>query len=399
MEPILFNRGRALEVMERHDLDALVATTPENIYYLSGYGTEHSFHFAPQGFGAAIFPRADELPATLILQSWELPIVVEGKTWMPNVRVQYTFDLYVSPDEKLHPEEERLRDLWLDAKGGPANRQRMLGQTLQELGLGRARLGFDDARVMLELRENELEHAEVSEAVNVFREIRVVKTAAEVERLTRSTRVLQSALVGVAELAREGTSVQELFRFLRATMALHGGYASHGIGTGISRPWISYTRMDYRLQDGDVLYVDPAGQIDFYWADLGRTVVVGDWPPKLESYYQALLDCHTAVVPLLSPGVSTGTIKEEARKVAVGRLPLEGFAPLVHSIGLEQYDHPQPLGDHLSADFTLEEGMVINFETPFLELGFGILQLEDTYHIERSRPRRLSTLDQTVLGA
>jgi Xaa-Pro dipeptidase len=393
----IFNRERALEVMDKNGLDALVATTPENIYYVSGYGNDHSFHFRPQGFGCAIFPRESDVPPTLIVQSWELPVVVEEKTWMPEVRVQYTFDLCVDPDAALYPEEERLRDLWLSGRAGSPNRQRVLGQTLRDLGLADGRLGFDDVRVMLELKENELENADVSDALNIFRQIRVVKTPGELQCLGRSAAILESALVSMSHLAGPGTTIQELFRFLRATVALHGGYVSHGIGTGVNRPWISYSRMDYRLQDGDILYVDPAGQVDFYWADIGRTLVVGQAPPKLEPYYEALVDCHEEVVPLLTPGRSTAEIKSAAGKAVSGRLPLEGFAPLVHSIGLEQYDHPQPVGDFLGADFVLEEGMVVNFETPFLELGFGILQLENTYVVESGGPRRLTTLPPTPL--
>jgi hypothetical protein len=33
---MLLNRKRAFEVMDRHGLDAIVATTPENAYYLRG---------------------------------------------------------------------------------------------------------------------------------------------------------------------------------------------------------------------------------------------------------------------------------------------------------------------------------------------------------------------------
>jgi Xaa-Pro dipeptidase len=394
---MLLNRDRALDVMERHGLDALVATTPENIYYLSGYGTDHSFHFAPQGFGCAILPRDEAIPPTLIVPSWELPSVAEGYSWMPQVRVQYTIDLHVSPDAELDAPEQRLRDLWLAARGGHANRQRVLGSTLNELGLGRAVLGFDDVRVSLELQEQELSGATPREAVNVFREVRVVKTSAEVALLTRANRILQTALEGMAELATAGTTMQEIFRYFRSTMALQGGYGSHGLTSGINRPWISYPSLDYRVKPGDIIYLDPAGHVDFYWADLGRTLVVGSSPSKFEEYYGAIADCHRTVTDLLRPGTSSAELKAAAKESVEGRLPLAGFAPMVHSIGLEQYDHPQPLGDFLNADFVLEEGMVVNFETPYLELGWGILQLEDTYHIRADGPRRVSTLSWDAL--
>src|SRR5262245_53162709 len=130
---MLLNRDRAREVMERYELDALIATIPENICYVSDYGTDHSFHFGPQGFGSAILPRDEDIPPTLIIQSWELPVVAERFTWMPEVRVQYTIDIYVDRDAELDPAEQRLRDLWLAGRSGLPNRQRMLGRTLEEL--------------------------------------------------------------------------------------------------------------------------------------------------------------------------------------------------------------------------------------------------------------------------
>ena len=99
---------------------------------------------------------------------------------MPEVRVQTGFDVHYREGVQLGPDEEGLWDLVLKGREkGVPNRQRLLGQTLRELGLDGARLGFDDPRVMLELRENELAQADCQDVVNVFREIRVVKTEDE----------------------------------------------------------------------------------------------------------------------------------------------------------------------------------------------------------------------------
>jgi Xaa-Pro aminopeptidase len=68
--------------------------------------------------------------------------------------------------------------------------------------------------------------------------------------------------------------------------------------------------------------------------------------------------------------------------------------PLIHSIGIEQYDHPQSVGEFLSEDFTLEADMVINYEIPYFEFPWGVLQLEDTYHVTPDGPKRLVSLPQ-----
>lgn len=394
---MLLNKERALTLMDRHGLDALVAATPENVYYLSGYGTEHSFHFAPWGLSAAVLPRDDSLPATLLVHEWELPHLVGRPTWMPEIRVQTGFDVHVPEDAALGPDEEQLRELVLAGrKQGVPNRQRLLAQTLQELGLERLRLGFDDVRVMLELQENELADAQAREAINVFREIRNVKTAEELELLRHGARILQTTLEGVANLACEGRTTGELMRYFKASMAAQGGYGSHMTGGGGSRPWLAHPDQSYRLKKGDVLYLDPAGHYEHYWCDMGRAAHIGQPSQKFLELHAVLQECHRAVVPQLQPGVSTAAVKEQTRELTRQAMPA-GLVVLAHSLGIEQYDHPETIGGFLADDFVFEQGMVVNFETLYFELGWGVLQLEDTYHIQADGPERLQTLPQEPL--
>jgi Xaa-Pro aminopeptidase len=391
---MLLNRERALAMMDKHRLDALVAVTPENVYYLSDYGTEHSFHFAPWGLSCAILPRAESIPPTLTVHEWELPHLVARPTWMPEVRVQTGFDIHYPKGARIGPDENDLWELVLKGREkGVPNRQRLLGQTLQELGLDRARLGFDDPRVMLELRENELAHAECRDAVNVFREIRVVKTSDELELLRRGARMIQTALEGVANLAQEGTTTRELMHYFKSSMAAQGGYGSHMTGGGGSRPWLSHPNESYVLKRGDVLYLDPAGHYRHYWCDMGRAAQIGPPTQKFIELYSVLQECHRSIVPQLRPGMTSAELRQQARELTHDNMPA-GLVALCHAIGIEQYDQPESIGGFLTDDFMLEDGIVINFETLYFELGWGVLQLEDTYHVTAAGAERLQTMPQ-----
>lgn len=391
---MLLNRERALATMDKYGLDALVAVTPENVYYLSDYGTEHSFHFAPWGMSCAILPRDESISPTLTVHEWELPHLVGRPTWMPDVRVQTGFDVHYPEGAQIGPDEERLWELVLKGREkGVPNRQRLLGQTLRELGLDRARLGFDDPRVMLELRENELEEADSRDVLNVFREIRNVKTPEELELLREGARIIQTALAGVANLAREGTTTRELMHYFKSSMAAQGGYGSHMTGGGGSRPWLSHPGESYVLKQGDVLYLDPAGHYKHYWCDMGRAAQIGPPSEKFLELYSVLQNCHRAVVPQLRPGISAEELKRQARESTRHAMPA-GFVVLAHSLGIEHYDHPESIGGFLADDFLVEDGMVMNFETLYFELGWGVLQLEDTYHVTSAGPERLQTLPQ-----
>ena len=66
----------------------------------------------------------------------------------------------------------------------------------------------------------------------------------------------------------------------------------------------------------------------------------------------------------------------------------EGFSEfnhcVAHTIGLEHTDHPMPIGvpkNNIPPDFTLAEDMVLNFDMPYQEYGWGSLHLEDTVRV------------------
>ena len=44
MEPIGFNKERAHNILEKHDIDVLIASTPVNVFYLTGLPTLHVAH-------------------------------------------------------------------------------------------------------------------------------------------------------------------------------------------------------------------------------------------------------------------------------------------------------------------------------------------------------------------
>jgi hypothetical protein len=203
---MLLNRDRALAVMERYALDALVAALPENVYYLSGYGASHSFIFRNYGVSAAVLPRDDGVPPTLLVGEVDIPYLAAVPTWMPEVRMIGSFGSYVSPDLELTPREEEIRDLWaaLRTRGlRSPNRQEVLAGVLRELGLAGKRLGIDDLRVTAELREAGVATGRAIDALNIFREIRLVKTSEEIALMRRAAQINDSCLEAASNLLVE----------------------------------------------------------------------------------------------------------------------------------------------------------------------------------------------------
>jgi Xaa-Pro aminopeptidase len=220
-----------------------------------------------------------------------------------------------------------------------------------------------------------------------------VKTSDELTLLRHAALVNETALRTVTNILDVGVTPRELLRTYRASMAEQGGYGSHMTGGGGIHPWLSHPNLSYQFKAGDVVYLDPAGHYHRYWGDIGRAAIVGERTAKLDERYGRLQDCHREVVPMLRPGTRSEDVTAAAHRAVEGYIA-GGFVPLIHSIGLEHYDHPQSLGTFLSESFDLEAGMVVNFETLYFELGWGLIQLEDTYVIGDGDPERLQTTPQ-----
>ena len=64
-----------------------------------------------------------------------------------------------------------------------------------------------------------------------------------------------------------------------------------------------------------------------------------------------------------------------------------------HGIGIECYDLPSIAAQDTTV---LKEGMVVNVETPYYELGFAGLQVEDTVVVTKDGVEYLSTYDRSL---
>ena len=82
----LINQPRAEQILDREGLDGLIAVTPINFYYLSGYW---GLYYTPIGFEGiyfAIVPTRQESQPSMVLPALELRrLETKGRSWIPNV--------------------------------------------------------------------------------------------------------------------------------------------------------------------------------------------------------------------------------------------------------------------------------------------------------------------------
>jgi Xaa-Pro aminopeptidase len=153
------------------------------------------------------------------------------------------------------------------------------------------------------------------------------------------------------------------------------------IGTGPRSAMPNVQPSSRRLEHGDIIRFDVGGRYRHYRADIARVAVLGEPSKKIRTYHHAL---HTGVqrgIDLLRPGVPAARIFETVvETVRQEGIPHYRRTHVGHGIGIDGYDLPD-----LSATSTdvIEEGMVLCVETPYYELGFGGLQVEDMVVVRR----------------
>lgn len=403
---MLLNKERAAGIMEKYGLDILVATAAENVLYSADYFSELPFcrRWAFQGY--ALLPRVGE-EATLIVPFGALPLLAEQPSWMTDIRAYGGATEEYEPDSVLSPGEERYMALGASVRRGPSAFQLLL-ETLREKRFAKSKIGLDEGSMLVaeqtRLRE-ELPDAEIVDAFGIFREIRMVKTEEEIERITQVIKVNEKAMLEVIDVLGEGVSEKEIVRVYDAAVGKYGGIPRvHQLGAG-TRGVALFAPSGYRTRKGDLIYLDPVCTYNLYWSDMSRSVVIGEPNEKQSRYYDAMRKGVEAGIDAVRPGVEVSEIYEIVMDVVrKNGMPHHRRNHCGHGIGVEFYEPPviKPAGTptdrflrHIT-DVTLEENMVINVEAPYYEFGFGTLQLEDTVRVTATGSECLTTLSREL---
>jgi Xaa-Pro aminopeptidase len=390
---MLVNRERAYETMDRYGLDGLVAATPLNVYYLSSH--RGPMQMMGRDFSTyALLPRDESAPAALIVPGSMLYHLDYLPTWMPSVQV-YTWpaagaepdasgDIAASPfvspwamqlrSGDLHQADRVLMALYAEYHGKTsASALHGLKAALKDAGLTKGRLGFDDPRVLGWLRNKGLGDLDGMDAMNVFKEIRMVKSPAEIEILREASMRNEQALDYAIEQIEPGMDVLDIERAHARKWGELEGHARwlvtniRGLNSG-------------RVQSGDFMKLDSVGEYKGYLGDVGRTVSVGEPSDELLRRTEANQAASAAVYSAIRPGMGFMAAAELFGEV----LREQGFehGPAgPHPVGLIHTDLPWPTGDENPSfnqmQFGFEENMVFTLDMPYHEIGWGTTHVED----------------------
>ena len=408
---MLFNKPRAIEYMRRCGLDALVATSPVNITYLSDYyfwmdPIFREYWMSPGassslGQNYAVFPLEGE------------PALVIGPQQVGNAADLWVRDVHVSgdtgmddsvPPVALPGETERLYDV-LQAAPANATPTAALLSLLQARGLTGARIGLEMEGLTAPARAalaGALPQAQVKDCSNLLRLIRAVKSPDEIERLARAAQISEQAGLETLALARPGVLVADLVQHFRLRLAEQGADFEHFAfgyrGMGLA------TEPGYRLAADDVQFMDWGCLYQHYYSDTGTTLAVRDLSPLLAERHAALRACMAAGIDAIRPGVKASAVRG-AMKEALAERGITAVNPHGHGIGLEVRDYPILVADNglrlrddcidVPSDLPLEVDMVFNLECAIFMPGVGSPHIERSFVVTPQGSRPLTPQDRS----
>src|SRR5215217_6608626 len=415
--PKLINVERAYKVMDKYGLDGLVAAVPHNIYYLSS-------HMGPmqmmgRGFSTyAFFPRRPDAAPALIVPGSMVYHLDYRPTWMP-IQV-YTYAKQVAVAEQntmvgggnadpipspwalnvrrdgVQDRDRLLMAIYAEFEGDTSvSALAGLGKAIKAAGLTRGKIGFDDPRVGGWLQQEGLKDIKVNDATNAIREIRMVKTPAEVDIIRLAAQKNEDALLYAINNTSVGQQLDDIeFAHGKRWGELGGSTLwcitnQRGVASGVIAP-------------NTVTKVDSVGQYKAYRGDVGRTVVWGTAPDEVMRRNEANTKALRIVYDAIHPGMTFA----ESSKIMRDVMQQAGFdrgGGGAHPVGLEHTDQPWPTGAELSPDeiytnLVYEENMVFTMDVPYHEVGYGTSHVEDMMLVKKTKGcEGLSSMDTSLI--
>jgi len=363
--------GRLYEHMARAGVDAIVATTPENVRYLTGFfGLAEWSPRLTQAYAIEMPGR----PTVLVVSRGELDMALEDT--IEGVEVEaYGGFVYERAAGGTGHHDRMVR--WVEAPSADSALA-ALKAALASRGLNGKRIGVDEMGLAPGIWED-LQDGSTSliRAYDLLRSVRAVKSQAEVNALRRVALVTQDSALGAVRDTRIGDTEADLARRFHHNLVQNDVVPEVTVvGSGPRSAFPNAQAGARRILKGDLVRLDLCAFDWRYHSDWAGTAVAGVPTAEQERTYAALVAGHLAAIGATKPGVRACDVFDVAIK-AVRKSGLPDFRRhhCGHGIGLEGYDAPLINSQDTTV---LEPGMVLCIEVPLYRVGYGGYQMEDT---------------------
>lgn len=332
--------------------EAFFITSPENLYYFSGF---------TGGEGALFFTREERLLFT------DSRYTVQAKN--------------EAPDFKVYDVAEKPLSAFLKTRHEP--------------------IGFEDGfcsfRTFLNYKKT-MPDVTFVPATEEIQKVRMIKTDAEIAFIEKAASIADDAFSYILPRIAQGKTEKEIALDLEFFMRKNGaeGVSFETISaSGVRSSMPHGTATDKKLEQGDFLTLDFGCKFKGYCSDMTRTIVLGKASEKQKEIYETVLNAQLAALREIRAGAKTKEIDAIARKIidSAGFKGCFGHG-LGHSLGLEV--HEKPSLSPKSED-VLEEHMLMTVEPGIYIENFGGVRIEDLVVVTKDGYKNLTHSPKTLI--
>ncbi len=150
----------------------------------------------------------------------------------------------------------------------------------------------------------------------ILGEMRLVKSAAEIELMQRAADIAAEAHTEAMRAARPGVWEYEIEALIEYVFRRGGASApayTSIVGGGANATVLHYVTNDAQLRDGDLLLIDAGAEYQTYASDITRTFPVnGRFTAAQREIYTVVLEAQEACIGMVRPGVSVEDLNTRA---------------------------------------------------------------------------------------
>ena len=367
LKPVGLDRSRLFAMLKQSKLDGIFLSSPENVFYTTGFPT------LPGSGNPIVYALRNQLPyfsfiskeETITLLCWAVASM--GIDYgVDDIRSYFTYQMSV--DE-------------LTA---------FIGEKLQP----GCTVGVESTFPFyaIQLIQEYAKPAKILVVDDLIHQLRLLKSEAEIERIKKSTQIIDQTVVELAQHLRLGMSRLELIQEAKYRMLKNGaqGVDHVTVAFGSANPEVA---LGETLEENQIVTLDLGAVYEGYVSDNRRLVYTGAVPEHLKQLHQKLCWVVAEMGKALQPGKTFAELHAQAFELyeKVGIDPM--FLHIGHSLGL-QVDEHWILGDDPTP---VEKGMVLNIELySFSDEGVMIGD-EETYVVTGGELEQISHLPVEII--
>ena len=326
----------ARNLMTENNLDAILVTKEENLYYFSGF-------------------RGDS--TALILTNHDLLLITDRRYTEQAARQASDFIVIEQHDGLLRKAADVLQEHDVKAIGFEGNA-----------------LSYSQYKQMERFLAGR--SFEISLTLDTLRQI---KDAAEISYVRQACRIADQAFAHIITYIRPGMTEMEIAAELENFMRRHGSERPAFqtiVASGVRGSLPHGTASEKCIADGELVTMDFGAVYRGYHSDITRTICVGRADGRQRELYDAVLSAQRKALLAIRAGVMGADVDRIARGYLEERELGSYFGHgLGHSLGLEIHEEPRlsKFGKEV-----LRENMLITDEPGVYIPGWGGIRIEDT---------------------